>query len=123
MTEKHDTAAPETAPRHSEEVSESPAWSSLSSQRAKAALDWVEKQIQQLVKIILTHGTHSAAGQVSISFGKLFLIYEDISSSLVGILLRAKQRNIISYNIDEEMLYQSCHSAVPIILLDDKRYR
>ena len=89
---------------------------SLSSQRASEAQDWVERQIHQLTEIIAQHGTTSSVdGQVFIEFGFLFHLYQDISSSLVGILMRAKQRNIISYKGD--MLYQSTHSAVTIFLV------
>lgn len=101
---------------------------SLSSQRAHAALDWVEQQIQQLTAVIRNHGTRTittatssqtaAAGHVvvSIAFGHLFDLYQDISSSLVGILLRARQRNVISYSGD--MLYQGTHSDVTISLVE-----
>jgi hypothetical protein len=98
-----------------------PHWSSLSSKRAEVAHDWVDKQIHQLAEVIIKHGTTNLTGdgEVSINFGHLFHLYQDISSSLVGILRRAKQRKLITYK--GEMLYQSTHSGVEITLVSKEK--
>jgi hypothetical protein len=47
-------------------------------------------------------------------FGPLFYSYQDISDSLIGIMMRAKKRKFISYPGD--MLFQGYHDEVEITL-------
>lgn len=52
----------------------------------------------------------SQANKPAITFGELFRLYEDISDTLVGIMMRAKKRKKITYEGD--MLFQGCHDNV-----------
>jgi hypothetical protein len=45
----------------------------------------------------------------------LFILYQDISDSLVGIMMRAKKRSRLRYEGD--MLWQGVHDAVCITIL------
>ena len=47
-----------------------------------------------------------------IEFGPLFYAYQDISDTLVGIMMRAKKYGLIKYKGD--MLFQGQDDAVPI---------
>ena len=62
-------------------------------------------------------GTYDAeeGGVCTVQFGPLFYKYADISDTLVGILLRAKKRNLIFYKGD--MLFQNRHDHVKITIL------
>lgn len=90
---------------------------SKTEERAKAAQDWVEKEIDKLVSIIKEMGSHdpSQGGTHTVEFGPLFYKYADISDTLVGILLRAKKRKRIHYQGD--MLFQNMHDHVKITVL------
>lgn len=78
---------------------------SASANRAEQASAWVEKEIDKLVQTIKKIGEYDESkGGYTVDFGKLFVTYENISDSLVGILMRAKKRNRIYYA--GTMLYQ-----------------
>lgn len=89
---------------------------SASRRRARNALAWVDASIEQLVEVIQRHGVVNLdSGEVEIQFGQLFRIYEDVSSSLMGILMRAKKRSIVKYR--GHMLYQNSHDEVVVSLV------
>jgi len=78
---------------------------------------WIEREIQKLVDTIRKIGTHDDfKGGHTVEFGKLFQAYEEISDSLVGIMMRAKKRKRIYYAGD--MLFQGIHNRVPVTVLD-----
>lgn len=53
-------------------------------ERAKAAADWVEQEIEKLIKVILEMGTFDPqeGGITTVQFGPLFYKYADISDTL-----------------------------------------
>ena len=55
-------------------------------------------------------------GFKSIKFGPLFVAYQDISDTLVGILMRAKKYKRLTYK--GQMLFQGMHDNVVIQLLE-----
>ena len=55
-------------------------------------------------------------GFKSIKFGPLFVAYQDISDTLVGILMRAKKYKRLTYK--GQMLFQGMHDSVVIQLLE-----
>ena len=59
--------------------------------------DWVDNEIDKLIKVITDNGKSGTDGKVSITFGQLFILYQDISYSLVGIMMRAKKRSRLRY--------------------------
>lgn len=84
--------------------------------RAKAAKAWVDKEIDKLLEVIQEHGKVDAEdGKVVICFGPLFYIYQDISDTLVGILMRSKKRKKVFYKGD--MLWQGKDDLVAIKIL------
>ena len=89
---------------------------SKTEERARAAQEWVEKEILKLIDVIKQQGqTDEATGEVSITFGVLFAAYADISDTLVGILMRARKRKQLAFTAD--MLFQGVHDHVAIRLL------
>jgi len=88
---------------------------SQSEARAAKASDWVDNEIDKLIKVITDNGKSGTDGKVSITFGQLFILYQDISDSLVGIMMRAKKRSRLRYEGD--MLWQGVHDAVGITVL------
>lgn len=54
-------------------------------------------------------------GLNQITFGELFHIYENISNKVVGLLLRARKHELLTF--EGEMLFQRVHDHVPIYLL------
>lgn len=50
-----------------------------------------------------------------ISFGKLFHIYVNINDKVVGLLLRARKHDLLTF--EGEVLFQKFHDHVPIYLL------
>lgn len=89
----------------------SPPAGSKSADRAVAASDWVNTEIEKLISIIENNASavDPVTGEKSITFGDLFNIYQDVSTTLVGTLQRARKRNLIAY--EGEMLYQGKHDA------------
>ena len=88
---------------------------SQSEARAAKASDWVDNEIDKLLKVISDNGKAGPDGKLSITFGQLFILYQDISDSLVGIMMRAKKRSRLRYEGD--MLWQGVHDAVCITIL------
>ncbi len=88
---------------------------SKTEERAIAAQKWVEVEVDKICAEIRKIGRPDASGRVLVEFKKLFLHYENISDTLVGILLRARKRGRIEYVGD--MLFQGKDDAVIITLL------
>jgi hypothetical protein len=88
---------------------------SKTEERAIAAQKWVEIEVDKICAEIRKIGRPDASGRVLVEFKKLFLHYENISDTLVGILLRARKRGRIEYVGD--MLFQGKDDAVIITLL------
>lgn len=94
---------------------------SKSDLRAKSAADWVEKEVVKLVNEIERVGTPIGNDQVTVTFGALFMHYQDVSDTLVGMLVRAQKRGIITYEgHGGGLLLQGKHDKV-VISLDRKR--
>ncbi|KAH9253940.1 hypothetical protein BASA81_008064 [Batrachochytrium salamandrivorans] len=93
-----------------------PVEGSKTEDRAKEASAWVDKEIAKLVEVIKQIGTVDAQeGGITVEFGLLFDTYVDISDTLVGILMRAKKRQVLKY--PGQMLYQGASGKVKITLL------
>jgi hypothetical protein len=62
---------------------------SKTEQRAKAATEWVDKQIAQLIDVIKKMGKPSAQhdNKIAVAFGPLFLAFQDISGKLAVICM------------------------------------
>jgi len=88
---------------------------SLSEERAQNASRWVEKEVDKLILVIKAIGLKGPDGKHQVTFGTLFIAYQDISDTLVGILMRAKKRKLIEY--PGEMLLQTKDDHVIISLL------
>jgi hypothetical protein len=84
------------------------------SMTAQRAAEWINSEIKKLLEVIRELGTQKEDGTVGVLFGPLFYVYQDISDSLIGIMMRAKKRRYITYPGD--MLFQGYHDDVEIIL-------
>jgi|TARA_B110000208_G_C11437530_1_gene309561 hypothetical protein len=69
----------------------------------------------KLVEVINENGETGENGCKCITFGVLFVLYQDISDTLVGILMRAKKYKKLTYS--GQMLFQGMHNDVVIQLL------
>ena len=87
---------------------------SATAARAAKAKEWVKKEIKKLLEVIVKIGGKNGDGMPCIEFGPLFIAYQDISDTLVGILMRAKKYKYLEYKGD--MLFQGCHDKVMITL-------
>uniref|UniRef100_A0A6S8A372 PH domain-containing protein n=1 Tax=Aplanochytrium stocchinoi TaxID=215587 RepID=A0A6S8A372_9STRA len=88
---------------------------SKTEERAAKAAEWVNKEVAKLLSVIQDLGAHDEeAGGITISFGALFIAYQDISDTLVGMLMRAKKRKQLHY--PGQMLFQGMHDHVKITL-------
>lgn len=88
---------------------------SKTEERAAKAAEWVNKEVNKLLSVIQDLGKHDEeAGGVTITFGALFIAYQDISDTLVGMLMRAKKRKQLHY--PGQMLFQGAHDHVKITL-------
>lgn len=86
--------------------------------RAQEATKWVEKEIEKMVGVIKDIGEYDEQrGGHTVTFGKLFKAYQDISDTLVGILMRAKKRKRVYYIGD--MLYQGASDDVRITVIEE----
>ena len=74
-----------------------PVAGSRTAERAAQATEWVEREIEKLLVVIREIGENQMNGKVTVTFGKLFVAYQNISDTLVGIMMRAKKRNLIIY--------------------------
>ena len=104
----------------------------MAAERAVKASDWVAQEIDKLVGVIRRIGKTKPNGQVYVCFGQLFHTYQDISDTLVGIMMRAKKRKLIDYpgikrrsniispsvysTILGDILFQGIHSEVEIFI-------
>ncbi|XP_018667806.2 actin-binding Rho-activating protein-like [Ciona intestinalis] len=86
-------------------------------ERRKKANNHIDQQIDLLCYVIRSIGEpDDVRGGLSVTFGDLFQRYTRISSTLVGILIRARKRNIVHFV--GEMLWQRRDDDVIITLLD-----
>jgi len=94
-----------------------PVEGSLTDIRGKQAASWVDHEVDKLVGEILKIGRFdpSEGGLATVAFGELFLHYQDISNTVVGILMRAKKRKRVKY--EGEMLFQHSSKNVKITAL------
>jgi len=88
---------------------------SATEQRAKEAAAWVDKEIDKLLSVIKEIGQTDSNGVTTVRFGDLFIKYQDISDTLVGIIRRARKRKLLTYKGD--MLFQGASDNVIITLL------
>ena len=90
---------------------------SLTEARGKQASAWVDHEVDRLIEEITKIGQYdeTEGGMVTVTFGKLFLHYQDISNTVVGILMRAKKRHRVKYL--GEMLYQHTSDNVKITVI------
>jgi len=79
---------------------------SKSAARAAKAKLWVKQQIGQLISVIKKIGSQSSQGRYEVTFGIIFVAYQDISDTLVGILRRARKYGCVEFEGD--MLYDCC---------------
>lgn len=71
----------------------------------------------KLVGEIEKLGRKQSTGVVEVTFGELFARYADVSDTLVGILARAKKRDLLKYEGQGgHLLFQGKHDAVVITL-------
>ena len=92
-----------------------PVKGSKTEQRGKLAHQRINREIIELVEIIEQRGRKTSDGKYEITFGKLFSIYVVISNKLVGVLLRARKYQIVSF--EGETLFQRRDDEVKITLL------
>uniref|UniRef100_H2ZAZ8 Costars domain-containing protein n=1 Tax=Ciona savignyi TaxID=51511 RepID=H2ZAZ8_CIOSA len=88
-------------------------------ERRKKANNHIDEQIDLLCYVMRSIGEpDDVRGGLSVTFGDLFQRYTRISSTLVGILIRARKRNLVEFI--GEMLWQRRDDDVIITLLDQK---
>lgn len=115
FSQHFDASAAKAAVRNDDQYGR-PVAGSKTEQRAKAAQSWVEQAIEKLVSVIREIGKPDAQGRPHITFGELFIAYQDISDTLVGIMMRAKKRGLLEYEGD--MLFQGLNDGVVITVLN-----
>ncbi|KAH7726632.1 transmembrane emp24 domain-containing 7 [Aphelenchoides avenae] len=77
----------------------------LTEMRAQKAARHIAKEMVEICEVIEEYGRRSGTtDKVVITFGDLFKIYQVISDKVVGILLRARKHNMVSF--EGEMLFQ-----------------
>ena len=78
----------------------------LTEHRGQKAKQRIDREILEICQLIVEYGSHQVHdGSYVISFGKLFKIYTKISDKVVGMLVRARRRNLVQF--EGEMLYQN----------------
>jgi len=87
---------------------------SASLARSIKAKEWVKKQIGLLIGIIKDIGEKGPDGCYFTTFGPLFIAFEKISDTLVGILQRSKKYKVLTF--EGEMLFQGQSNNVVIQL-------
>ncbi|VDM52592.1 unnamed protein product [Angiostrongylus costaricensis] len=87
----------------------------LTEMRAKKASKHIAKEMLHLCQVIREYGCLSKDGRVTITFGKLFTVYENISDKVVGMLLCARKHRMVCF--EGEMLFQRRDDDVLITLL------
>ncbi|KAI1721856.1 costars domain-containing protein [Ditylenchus destructor] len=93
----------------------------LTEMRAIKAARTITKEMLQLCQVIEEYGEKSnddvsgEMNQITITFGKLFHIYQYISDKVVGMLLRARKHKMVHF--EGEMLFQRRDESTIITLL------
>ncbi len=92
----------------------------MSDQRAVKAQEWVEKEVDKLMtNIVALAKRNQSSGKCEVTFGELFYTYQDISDTLVGIMVRAKKRGLIEYEGQGgHMLFQGRHDNVVVTVTE-----
>lgn len=85
-------------------------------ERKKAASAWIDFETNRLLEIIKEIGYEDKYGRPTTTFGELLEVYEDISDTLVGILIRAKRSGKIYY--EGNMLFELEHDDTEITALE-----
>jgi len=111
---KHDASKTAAIDKNSANYGKAAA-GSKSDLRAQQAATWVEKEVEKLIGEIKKIGYVDEDGNQCVKFGPLFVHYQDISDTLVGILMRAKKRKLLQYKGD--MLFQGMNDDTVITLL------
>eukprot|EP00035_Acanthoeca_spectabilis_P009834 m.173503 g.173503 ORF g.173503 m.173503 type:complete len:705 (+) comp14850_c0_seq3:194-2308(+) len=83
--------------------------------RAIEAARWTDKSIQQLIEEIKKHGEVTPAGQVALTFGKLFEETANIFDALVGIIKTAKKYGVLHCNKDQLWQGQDDNEVITLI--------
>lgn len=78
---------------------------SLSAMRAAAGEAKMRSDICDVCDVIFQHGQRTDDGLAAIQFGPLFSMYNRINDKLVGLLIRARKRDLVHF--EGEMLYQN----------------
>lgn len=92
-----------------------PVEGSMTETRGKKAGQMVSGEIVELCQVIRELGVRQPDNTYTIPFGQLFEAYTRISNKLVGMLMRARKQNLLSFT--GEMLYQRRDDDVVITLL------
>jgi len=77
---------------------------SLSAMRAAMGEAKMRSDICDVCDVVFQQGEKLEDGLAAIQFGPLFSIYDRINDKLVGLLIRARKRNLLTF--EGEMLYQ-----------------
>ncbi|KAK3591635.1 hypothetical protein CHS0354_013818 [Potamilus streckersoni] len=91
-----------------------PVLDSLTYIRGQKAGEHATGEVIELCKNIVVMGDKHDNGQYTVAFGTLFTAYEEISNSVVGLLIRARKHNLV--NFEGEMLYQGRDDDIVITL-------
>ena len=83
--------------------------------RVQLAVDWVSREVEKMIKEILSLGRISPGGQTQIEFGYLFAETANKFDALSGILKTAKKLGVVSY--EGEILFQGVNDNTVITLL------
>ncbi|XP_064198796.1 actin-binding Rho-activating protein-like [Anguilla rostrata] len=88
---------------------------SRTEERGKEAHSHVEREVEELCRVIRDIGESREDGRPAVEFGTLFEHYVTISNKVVGILLRARKQGLVHF--EGEMLWQGRDDHVLIRLL------
>ncbi|KAJ8411467.1 hypothetical protein AAFF_G00162750 [Aldrovandia affinis] len=83
--------------------------------RGKEAHSRLGREVEELCQAIRDLGEGREGGRPAVRFGTLFEHYVDISSKVVGVLLRARKQGLVHF--EGEMLWQGRDDHVLITLL------
>jgi len=86
----------------------------LSAMRAAAGEAKMRGDICEVCEVIFRHGQRTDDGLAAIQFGQLFSIYNRINDKLVGLLIRARKRDLLDF--EGEMLYQGKDDETWVVL-------
>lgn len=87
--------------------------------RVEAATDWVDKEVKKLITQIQSVGTRGKDNRIHVSFKTLFQATENVMAALSATLKIARKRGVVDYDHSVELLLQSVHDYVDIVLLKD----